>query len=1306
MNKRILAILIALVVLVCFAAFTVSAAEPGTRTQCECGGTAVGKLDHTCSNIEFLPWSDSTKLPAEGNYYLTCDVELTEQFGLNKPLRLDLNGHNIVHKVTNTDESRVFSMYGANANLSITDSTDKPGTITRDLSALDQAAQEGIDNYGLLFLVANDVEGSTDNPKGTLNLYNGIFDATGQYTGGGAVISNLALNFTTNIYGGDLRGGLTKKIAAGIYSDGHVNMFGGKLTGGIAYNSSKAATGGIHITVTPGQGRYLTLSGDAVIKDNYRIDDDKKYEANTKIRWGQLYMTGKFTGCVSVTCVDSSQNVITDPANSDYFTSNPFFHNGGANKNTFDITDGIVLIDNEPDIAGKAKNGQIWIAEARNQCECGGKAVGKYGHTCKLLSYFPTETLPTTAGNYYLTKDISYTSRKDYGAGVTVRIDLNGNDLVRKVSSTSGSSSMFGATTSSGAVQLVITDSTDKVGTVTRDLSALSQEDQEGLRNYGLLFFVQNITGGGITLYDGTYDFDGHYCDSSSVIYNASSKSTVNIYGGEIRCGITPTGKDPAIYSNGPVGLYGGSITGAKFTGSNNGAVEMGNNSNMLTISGDVNVTGNSIVTITNGNFNAVSAANIFAKPSQIRLVGEFTGNIGISPVSGSNRTTATLGMVLGDATDAKITPGTITVDGYNEFNAKIVDGKLVVNSAYGAITDHGMNTYYYDTLAEAIADYPGGMAVIRLMSNRDEEVTFPANAYMDLNGNNIKKITVADSATVYTFDSMTSDYTVEDGQGYGKVGSFAGNLTALPQGTAISQQGYMQITEADGTSFHCLYLETTAMSLRASAAGIYYTSCFGGDEVIRNQVAAYGIAMGAGIRPNFKENTYTRVTDMSTWTFGKNANGEPNNTKNGTLLEGILSENASDEANARNAAKQIYTVPYIELVDGTRVTGYVRRFSLQNLVEGCENLSGIDEIWDTLPFSSQQPIIDLFKKHENVVKTWSSRRILGSIFGDDLPDTPYEDDGILKVLLIGHSLGLDSGYFFPEVYKEATGKDVVLGMLYHSGCPLYDHVNYLESNAKQYAYYEFDTRKDSVWRRAYANGSFHTTEPGTGNDTLIADGTIGVTMQFGIKRADWDLVITQAGVWEVAGKGSNAADATITKNIKTIREYVLSQDIEKRSTPEFGWNITWAPPSKESGMMNSAYDSNMSKYFNYDTTAMFNEISRVVQGPVMNAGEWDYIFPSGTALHNAKTVMSDKELYRDTVHASDFGRLMIAYIWTCKIEGTSIDQYDITSIYSQLRYSSADRLSGVDYELNDTQKANLKTFVRNALANPNSITQ
>ena len=211
--------------------------------------------------------------------------------------------------------------------------------------------------------------------------------------------------------------------------------------------------------------------------------------------------------------------------------------------------------------------------------------------------------------------------------------------------------------------------------------------------------------------------------------------------------------------------------------------------------------------------------------------------------------------------------------------------------------------------------------------------------------------------------------------------------------------------------------------------------------------------------------------------------------------------------------------------------------------------------------------------------------------------------------------------------------------------------------------------------------------------------------MQFGIKQADWDLVITQAGVWEVAGKGPNSSNATIKANIQTIRDYVISQDIDKRSTPEFGWNITWAPPSKESGLLNNDYTTNFTSYFDCDTDAMFAEIARVAQEAVESAGEWKYILPSGTALHNAKTVMNDTLLYRDTVHASDFGRLMIAYTWLCKIEGISIDDCDITSIHYGLRYKASDRDSKVDYALTATEKANLKKFVKAALETPYEIT-
>lgn len=1290
-----LSLLIVLVVLIGVSVLTVSAAGE-TRTQCECGGTAVGKYQHTCTSITYDPWSDSTTLPTSGNYYLTTDVTLAAQQLISSTLRIDLNGHDIVHKVTNTSESRVFSITNTGC-LVITDSTNNPGTVKRDLSALTTAQAEGITNWGLLFLIAKD-DSATTEISDRLSLYNGIFDATGQYTGGGSVIANLGLYSTVNIYGGELRGGITKGADGAIYSEGHVNMFGGKLTGGIVHTTNTKSTGGIHITVTTGIGRYLTLSGDAQIIGNYRTADGVTYEdANTRIRWGQLYMKGNFTGCVSVTCVDSSQNVVTDPANSSWFQKYPFFYNGGANKNTFDISDGAVLIDNEPNLGGKAKDGQIWISEAKNQCECGGKAEGKYGHTCKTLNFLPwtsTTSLPTD-GNYYLTNTVTTTARSDIGSGKTVRIDLNGNNIVRSVTAKKPTTSILGMT-SSGVSYLSITDSTSNPGTVTRDLSSLDAATQAEIRNYGLLMFIQNITGGGMTIYNGIYDFDGAYCDSASVLWNQSAKAALNIYGGDIRCGITPTDKQGAIYSYGPVGLYGGKISGAKFISESAAAVHL-SSSGSMTISGDVEVTGNSRVTIdSDGTITAVAPANIMAKASQLKFAGTFTGTVGISVSA------PTTGKKIGTSDNAVIN-GTVAIDGYKEYAAKVSGNDVVIGSSYPAITDHGMNTYYYNSLAEAIADYPGGEAIIRLGQDISESVTIPQTAYMDLCGCDIAGVTVKDGATLYVFDSKTNDYTVEDGDGYGKIIAVSGNVEALPNGTGLTQDGYMKITEADGTSFHRLNLRTVTISLRAADVGIYYQSQFGGDEVIKRNIKAYGIAMGAGQLPSYRDKTYTRIDDMTTWKPGMDANGNSNNLDSGVLLKDIMTENGN--TNKGNAETIIYNCAYIELEDGSRIEGNLAGYSLKNIFEGAEGLMGIDSRWNTFEYTQQQPVIAMYEAYDKIMSTWKIPRIKATVSGGEFEDEPYEDDGILKVLMIGHSLGMDSVYFFPEVYKEETSKDVVVGLLYHSGCPLYNHVNYLNSNAKQYAYYEFDTRKDNRWRRSDCDGVFNYVAPGTANDTYINDGSIAVTMKFGIQQHDWDLVATQAGVWEVAGKGTSSSNATITKNIQTIRNYVINQDIEKRSTPDFAWNITWAPPSKESGLLNDSYTNSFTSYFNCDTDAMFGQIARVVQEAVEPAIDWKYIIPSGTALHNAKTVMSDTLLYRDTVHASDFGRLMIAYTWLCRIEGTSIDDYDITSIYCQLRRLAADRNSGKDYELTSTEKANLKKFVKAALETPYAIT-
>ena len=314
------------------------------------------------------------------------------------------------------------------------------------------------------------------------------------------------------------------------------------------------------------------------------------------------------------------------------------------------------------------------------------------------------------------------------------------------------------------------------------------------------------------------------------------------------------------------------------------------------------------------------------------------------------------------------------------------------------------------------------------------------------------------------------------------------------------------------------------------------------------------------------------------------------------------------------------------------------------------------------------------------------------------------EDDGIMKILLIGHSLGVDSAYFFPTIAKNEGVENLVVGVLYHSGCRLVEHVDYLTANAAQYAYFEFDISKDTEWRRANADGSFSVYVPGAPNDTLITNGTIGQPMKFGIERHDWDLVVMQAGVFEAANASDAGLSMDFKTNIETIQNHVLENDIEPGSVPKFAWNITWTCPSD--AMMNDAYKENLYQNF-ASQREMYETIISTFQGTVSTLHDWEYVFPAGTAVENAVTSKLQAEgVYRDFIHVNDFGRLMVAYTWYCAMFDKDISELEIKPVNYRVLNDEFARLCKEDMELTEEQKNILVESVSNALENPYQVTQ
>ena len=329
----------------------------------------------------------------------------------------------------------------------------------------------------------------------------------------------------------------------------------------------------------------------------------------------------------------------------------------------------------------------------------------------------------------------------------------------------------------------------------------------------------------------------------------------------------------------------------------------------------------------------------------------------------------------------------------------------------------------------------------------------------------------------------------------------------------------------------------------------------------------------------------------------------------------------------------------------------------------------------------------------------------------EQIEQEPVEDDGVMKILFICHSLGTDASYMFPDVARNEGMENLVFGRLYHSGCRMAQHVDYAKANAAQYSYDEYDISKDQCWQRAFSDGTFFNLEPGGATDTYIEDGTIAQTMQFGIQRHDWDLIMIQGASYECA----NVADAWYTSNGKRIDlkgytqeliDYVLSQDIEPRSVPQFGWNMIWSKPADRAVWT----DNNklmMDTYFAGDEYMLYTEMMRVFQKELEPNFDFTYIMPSGTIMQNLKTTnLKSAQLYRDYGHATDFGRLAAAYGWYCTLTGTAIEDCEIPAMNFRVVLDKALRLQQKDWELTEEQRTLLVEAVGNAIKTPYAVTE
>lgn len=328
----------------------------------------------------------------------------------------------------------------------------------------------------------------------------------------------------------------------------------------------------------------------------------------------------------------------------------------------------------------------------------------------------------------------------------------------------------------------------------------------------------------------------------------------------------------------------------------------------------------------------------------------------------------------------------------------------------------------------------------------------------------------------------------------------------------------------------------------------------------------------------------------------------------------------------------------------------------------------------------------------------------------ENLP--PVEDDGVMKILLICHSLGVDSIFMFPDICKSEGIDNMVVGFLYHSGCRLVQHLDYAKANAAQYAYYEYDLSKDDGWQRAKADGSFEYCPAGAANDIYIEDGTIAQTLEFGISRHDWDRVILQAGSTESADQRkddyytSHGHELNLTGYIQEMKDYVLSKDIEPRSVPTFSWNMVWSSP-KDPAARKEGTNTMLNNYYEGSELKYYEDMAATCKNKVATSFEWEFIFPNGTVLQNLKSsTWENALLYRDYAHVTDFGRWAAAYTWYCVMFDKDITECKLEPMNHRVVLDQLSRQYQKNLEWTQEQKDLMIEAVGNALKTPYAMTQ
>ena len=316
-------------------------------------------------------------------------------------------------------------------------------------------------------------------------------------------------------------------------------------------------------------------------------------------------------------------------------------------------------------------------------------------------------------------------------------------------------------------------------------------------------------------------------------------------------------------------------------------------------------------------------------------------------------------------AGDTGNTAGKVTViaDGI-DLTAQKIYGKGNGTGTYGSLE--------LDLRQGQLADVAGNFLTqdgisVKLSSDQTKAITLPYDINLDLNGYDVamvdlngNDIACTGEGSLICKDSKTDDYDVSDGV-YGTI--TGGNVQAA--------NNYLVITESGKTSFHKYEMALTDLVVNPAEQGITYKSSFRGDQLVKDQVKEFGIAMRAYAAPN--ETSIWADSDCRTHVaLGKDQwqIGNADTAVKSVYVSNIIHQEISGDMNQARATVPVYGRSYIRLEDGTMLLGDAENFTMQSAMEHVDTYFNSSYLTD----ANRVALVEMYKNasYNGFMKNWN----------------------------------------------------------------------------------------------------------------------------------------------------------------------------------------------------------------------------------------------------------------------------------------------------------------------------------------------